>query len=178
MNRLKLKPQGMRLLHWHWLLLCFLLPVLIILLVNTLYPLSWEMLISLLTLVLGGFYFFNQQNLEKVRFFKELVTEFNRRYDEKNDDLFEALRSKEPFDSKQEYVFVDYFNLCAEEYLFYDAGYIDVRVWKAWCNGMKQFGHDQQVIKLWNQESQTESYYGFEFPIDSKMEIHQPARAE
>ena len=96
------------------------------------------------------------------------MTEFNRRYDEKNNGLFEALRTKEAFNSKQEYIFIDYFNLCAEEYLFYDAGYIDKRVWNAWYNGMKQFGQDQRIIELWKEEIQTDSYYGFEFPINDK----------
>jgi hypothetical protein len=168
MNKMKLKPQGMRLFHWHLLLLFFLLLVFVILLINTLHPLPWEILIALLTSTLGGFYFFHQQNLEKVRFFKDLVTEFNRRYDEKNNGLFEALRTKEAFNSKQEYIFIDYFNLCAEEYLFYDAGYIDKRVWNTWYNGMKQFGQDQRIIELWKEEIQTDSYYGFEFPINDK----------
>jgi len=178
--RFELKPQGMRLRHRRWLWFWFVLVVGIFVVLSFQVPLlrSTEMLIAFLTIVFGAFYFLQQQNFEQARFFKELVNEFNRRYDDKNEALLKALESKEPFDSTQEYVFIDYFNLCAEEYLFYDAGYIDVRVWKAWCNGMKQFGHDQRVIKLWNQESQMESYYGFEFPIDSKMEIYQPARAE
>jgi hypothetical protein len=59
---------------------------------------------------------------------------------------------------------VDYFNLCAEEWLFWRAGYIYDPVWVAWENGMKQFAKDPRVKELWLRERATNSYYGFEFP--------------
>ncbi len=166
MNALKFKPQGMRLRHGHWLLFWFSLSVIVILFLCTyiFYLRDKEMLIPLLTLVFGVFYFLHQQNLEKARFFKELVTEFNRRYDTQNNKLLGILENSKPLDQKQRQDLIDYFNLCAEEYLFYEAGYIDHRVWDAWYNGMKQFGRDHRVSELWQQEIQTNSYYGFVFP--------------
>ena len=172
MKTIKLKPRGMRLLNCHWLWVGFLSSVLLILLIRSLYLYSMEMLIALLTLVCGVFYFLNQQHLEKARFFKELVTEFNQRYDSMNNELFCILGKSEPFKPEQQRVFVDYFNLCAEEYLFYEAGYIYERVWNAWYNGMKQFGRDMRIVELWKQEIPTDSYYGFKFPIDGKIEIN------
>jgi len=32
-----------------------------------------------------------------------------------------------------------YFNLCAEEYFFHKAGYVDQDVWKSWYRGMSVF---------------------------------------
>jgi len=61
---------------------------------------------------------------------------------------------------------MDYFNLCAEEWLLYKAGYIYEPVWQAWVNGMRQFGGDSKVKDLWRKERATGSYYGFEFPIE------------
>ena len=172
MNTQTLKPRGMRLLHWNWLLLVFLLLVLLIICLNNYYLHSMETLIASLTLVCGGFYFLHQQHLEKARFFKELVTEFNQRYDSMNNELFSILGKSEPFDPKKQRVFVDYFNLCAEEFLFYEAGYIDERVWNAWYNGMKQFGRDMRISEIWKQEIHTDSYYGFKFPIDGESVVN------
>ena len=61
--------------------------------------------------------------------------------------------------------FVDYFNLCAEEHLFHEAGYIYEQIWKSWHNGMKQYAKDARVADIWAKEKSTNSYYGFEFPV-------------
>lgn len=167
----KFKPQGMRLRHCNWLWLLFFLSTISVLFLRRWIQClhSLEILIPLLTSIWGGFYFLHQQNIEKARFFKELVTDFNRRYDDKNNDLLAIIREpNKPLDSKQIQAVIDYFNLCAEEYLFYDAGYIDRRVWDAWYNGMKQFGGDSRISELWRQEiQQTNSYYEFQFPTEN-----------
>lgn len=156
----------MRLCHRHWLSLCFLLLIagILILWSRVSYLHSMEILIALLTSAFGLFYFLHQQNIETARFFKELVTEFNKRYDAQNNELLSILETSEPLGQTQKQAFIDYFNLCAEEYLFFEAGYIDSRVWNAWYNGMKQFGRDNRISELWRQEIQTSSYYGFQFP--------------
>ena len=123
-----------------------------------------EILAVLVTAVTGALFFWSKHHLEQARFFKELVTEFNRRYDEKNNVLLSALKSHENFTAQQEQAFIDYFNLCAEEYLFYKAGYIYKCIWDAWYNGMKRFGQDERVKELWKKEIEMDSYYGFKFP--------------
>ena len=165
-----LKPRGMKLRHRRWLWLWFVLAMGIVVVVWASVPLfhSLEIIIAAVTSVCGVFYFLHQQHLEQARFFKELVTEFNRRYDEKNDILLSILDHKDDLTQEQKQAIIDYFNLCAEEYLFYEAGYIYECVWDAWYKGMKQFGRDKRVAELWKQEIQTDSYYGFEFPIDGK----------
>jgi len=58
-------------------------------------------------------------------------------------------------------VLYDYFNLCAEEYLYYKSGYIDSNVWESWTQGMKIFTNDDEIKRLWVHEIQSGSYYGF-----------------
>ncbi len=125
-----------------------------------------EGLIAVAGAVLGLAYFVQQQHLQNTRFFKELATEFNGRYDIQNGRLLRHIEqeSGKPFTPEQAHDFIDYFNPCAEEWLFYKAGYIYEEVWQAWFNGMRQYGRDPRVARLWQEERQTESYYGLEFP--------------
>jgi hypothetical protein len=112
----------------------------------------------------GGFVgFLYSQHLQETQLFKQLFTEFNRRYDAMNEPL-QAIRGRpageglKPEDHRR---LVDYFNLCAEEYLFYRSGYIDEDVWGSWSRGMLYFAQDPKIRALWEQELQMESYYGF-----------------
>jgi hypothetical protein len=180
MKRFDLKPRGMNLRHRRWLWLWFALAVGIVVVVWANVPPfhTVEILIAFVASVWAVFYFLHQQHLEEARFFKDLVTEFNRRYDAQNNNLLAILENGSSFEKEQKQAFIDYFNLCAEEYLFYEAGYIYERVWNAWYNGMKQFGRDKRVAELWMREIQTDSYYGFKFPIDSESKVHPPAEAE
>ena len=111
-----------------------------------------------------AFYLHGQQG-EDARFLNELLKQFNGRYDELNDKLRAALRKQGSFDEVGESKFVDYFNLCAEEWMFWRGGYISDPIWAAWENGMKQYAADERVKELWRKERQSNSYYGFEFPI-------------
>jgi len=172
--------KGMKLRHWRWFWLSFCLGIVGVFVVWACVPFlqSVEIIIGLVTLVCGINYFLLQRHLEEARFFKELVTEFNGRYDKQNNTLLVALENDGPFEQKQKQAFIDYFNLCAEEFLFYEVGYIYERVWEAWYNGMKQFGRDPRITELWLREIQTDSYYGFEFPIDGKNKVNNFSGAE
>jgi hypothetical protein len=130
-----------------------------------------EVSIAVAGAILGLAYFIQQQHLQNARFFKELATEFNRRYDTQNGKLLRHIEqdSGKPFTPEQTHDFIDYFNLCAEEWLFYKAGYIYDEVWRAWFNGMRQYGRDSRVARLWQQEQQTESYYGLDFPVNTDV---------
>jgi hypothetical protein len=109
-------------------------------------------------------FYLHGRHAEDARFMKELLTEFNGRYDKMNSDLQIAVSKEGPFDEPTRLKFVDYFNLCAEEWLFRQAGYIYDPVWLAWWNGMAYYGEDPRVRKLWEEERKTNSYYGFELP--------------
>src|SRR5436190_2837771 len=52
------------------------------------------------------------------------------------------LRQQSDFNETQKLEFIDYFNLCAEEFLFQRLGYIYDEVWTSWRNGMLQYGRD------------------------------------
>jgi hypothetical protein len=123
--------------------------------------------------VVGGVVgFLYSQHLQQSRLFKELFTEFNGRYDRLNQTLNEVRDRPSgallnPEDRK---VLYDYFNLCAEEFLFFRAGYIDKDVWRSWCNGMSQFSEDPEIRELWDAELKSSSYYGFTLSVCRKMD--------
>jgi hypothetical protein len=167
-------PQGMPL--WHrdvfWVGFVLLLAVAIAIWACVPKLQRWEILATMVAACWGVVYFLRQQHLEETRFFRELFLEFNHRYDSQNNKLLGHIngdRSK-ALTPDQRQDFVDYFNLCAEEWLFYKAGYIYRPVWEAWRKGMRQFGRDHRVAALWREESQTESYYGFEFPVEMLLQ--------
>ena len=109
-------------------------------------------------------FYLDGRHAEDAKFVKELLTDFNERYDKLGSDLQRVLRTDGAFDVDAQLRFIKYFNLCAEEWLFWRAGYIYDPVWRAWENGMKQYAHDPRVIALWEKERATDSYYGFDFP--------------
>lgn len=109
--------------------------------------------------VLGFCYFIQQQKLAETHLFKELFIEFNRRYDDLNDDLA-RLATSTTLSSQDKQILVDYFNLCAEEYLFFREGYILPEVWRSWCRGMLQYIQHEPFKAVWRDEIETESYYG------------------
>ena len=125
-----------------------------------------ELLVSAIGGVAGFTYFIYRQHLDETKLFKDLFTDFNKRYDALNDGL-NAIRSA-PITgalstNEKEHLFT-YFNLCAEEYFFYQSGYIDRRVWESWRRGMKFFFQDPRIRELWEQDCKADSYYGFRPP--------------
>ena len=59
----------------------------------------------------------------------------------------------------------DYFNLCAEEYLFNKEGRILPDAWRAWCKGMTYHIEHKNIIDHWKREEQSDSYYGLTLEI-------------
>ena len=130
--------------------------------------LDWKIMLTALGSGISSFYFFQKQKLDEIRLMKELITDFNSRYDNLNGKLNAILRkvAEDPsteLDQDDRTILNDYFNLCAEEYLFNELGYIDPRVWKAWYKGMEIY-FKGRIRELWEQEEKTGSYYGFTFP--------------
>lgn len=125
-----------------------------------------ELLVSGIGGVAGFTYFLYRQHLDEAKLFNELFVEFNARYHAQNDDLnailFGPLEGLLSVDER-EHLF-SYFNLCAEEYFFYNAGYIDHHVWESWCRGMKVFFKHPRIQALWQQDCKADSYYGFRPP--------------
>jgi cell division protein FtsL len=131
-------------------------------------PLTQNMLLGLMALVTTIFIgYLNYQHAQD-RLFKDLFKEFNERYDKIN-DYFEELKSCNEDDSDltldRRKIVVDYLNLCAEEYFWFEKGRIDQRAWESWEAGMKTWAKVPVVQKVFNMEmaTWTSSYYrGFQ----------------
>ncbi len=64
-----------------------------------------------------------------------------------------------PLKAEEIAILFDY--LCAEEFLFYKASYIDEEVWQSWRRGMAILARNPRSRQIWEQELKAESYYGF-----------------
>ena len=125
---------------------------------------DWKLLLPVVGVLISFIYFIQKHQLDEARLFKDLFLEFNARYDALNAGLHSIMEkeSSEPLSSTEKHHLFDYFNLCAEEYLFYCKGYIYPEVWMDWLNGMHGYYLHPRIQKLWHEETnQTDSYYGF-----------------
>jgi len=109
-----------------------------------------------------------KQNLEETQLFKELFEQFNTRYDVLNDELnriyFDKQPADKPFTDDERETLCKYFNLCGEEWLYAEKGFICPEVWRAWENGMKFLRKNPRIKRLWDEDlKDNESYYGLNF---------------
>jgi hypothetical protein len=106
-----------------------------------------------------------KQILEELKLFKNLFEQFNARYDAMNDaiNLIYQRPSGDLLDEDEIKTLSKYFNLCGEEYLYYKKGFISEEVWLAWSNGMKYYRQNPRIQKIWDQEIESDSYYGLSF---------------
>ena len=104
--------------------------------------------------------------IERDILFKELFKTVNDRYDSKLNDLINSLRNDEQreINDQERNLIIDYFNLCAEEYLWYKKKRLPQDVWKAWKAGILQNLTIRQVKKIYDLETNSAngeiSYYG------------------
>lgn len=110
---------------------------------------------------LGFCYFAVQQKLAETRLFKELFTDFNKRYDGMNEALAEIASAGQVRTPTDHQKVIDYLNLCAEEFVFYREGYILPEVWRSWRAGMCWYLTREPFISIWDVECESGSYYGF-----------------
>ena len=124
---------------------------------------NWQIVVTVAGGILSLVYFVQKQKLEELRLFKELFVEFNARYDSLSNGLLPIARRNDGELSKEESLIVyQYFNLCAEEFLFYRLGYIDPAAWFAWRNGMRIYFANPLISRLWDNDSKSDSYYGLQ----------------
>ena len=117
--------------------------------------------------VFVSFYFgILKYKLENDKIFKDLFVTFNERYNDELNDLLNTLRIEEDRVLKNNEIklIVDYFNLCAEEYLWYSRNRIPTTVWLAWKAGIMENLKINQVKEVYLQETKTKnaqkSFYG------------------
>jgi hypothetical protein len=135
------------------------------------FSLEWELIFTIVGGILSFIYFVQKQKLEEIRLLKELFTDFNARYDALNEELNRIAsdnEAREGFTQQELDTIYNYFNLCGEEYFYYEQGYIHPKVWKAWRNGMKIFYRNERIRKAWAEELKNDSYYGFQLSLLEK----------
>ena len=78
-------------------------------------------------------------------------------------DGCDGSRKPGEFDEKQKQTVVKYLNLCAEEYLWVQKGWIPNYIWKSWENGIKSYIDDRRIRGIFKTEKDLwkSSYYGF-----------------
>jgi hypothetical protein len=101
--------------------------------------------IPLLTAVAGITGFLYTQHARDIQLFRELFREFNERYGALNNRLNEICDSRRVLTDPDRRVLCAYFDLCAEEYMYFTAGHIDSGVWDAWIEGMRYFDEDHRI---------------------------------
>lgn len=108
-----------------------------------------------------------QSRIENDKIFKELFISFNKKYDQKFNNLLNEIVAKNI--ENKEYkltdtdlkLVIDYLNFCAEEYLWYSKGRIDESVWQSWENGMTYYLSNPSILPVVIKEKkQKDSYYG------------------
>lgn len=136
------------------------------------------------TMVLGSialYFSWQQKKIAHDQMMKELFTEFNKRYDDVNQFLEEIERLYPTIDAlnlapnavELKNRAIDYFNLCAEEYFWYNKNRVDKEIWNSWFEGMNYWYNNVSSIKtLWEieiREKGRKTYYienGVGFFID------------
>jgi hypothetical protein len=107
-----------------------------------------------------------KQKIEDDNMFKSLFESFNKRYDNKLNDLLNELKSdnEKVIELQHNDLIIDYLNLCAEEYLWYKKGRITADVWDAWKAGIVENLNIPQVKDIYLKETKTpnqrKSFYG------------------
>lgn len=128
---------------------------------------SPELFLSITGSVAALVHFLYMQHSGNTDRFINLFREFNVRYDRLNEALNElVLRDRGSLLSlADKQVLFDYFNLCAEEFLYFKSGYIDAEVWRSWLSGMRLVAAKADLRRLWEEELSTGSYYEFSLAI-------------
>jgi len=130
--------------------------------------LNWDKFAAFVAGVFAFAFGVQKQNLEETKLFKKLFEQFNKRYGKLNDKLnriyFDKQPVDKPFTDAERDTLYKYFNLCGEECLYYDKGFICEEVWKAWSKGMDYFRSNLRIKDFWDKELRdNDSYYGLKF---------------
>lgn len=120
---------------------------------------------SIIAAALGFCYFAQQQKLAEMSLFKELFTEFNRRYDNLYERLRQIATSGKTPDEAACQAIIEYYNIWGEEYLFFAEGYVHREAWRSWCAGMLWYFEREPFRSIWEKENATNSYCGLSLDI-------------
>lgn len=130
----------------------------------------WELLASILLTGVTLAFNISQTNLSNDRMFKELFSEFNHKYNVLNDYL-EKIKSLKESQLNEKQKIVDYFNLCAEEYLWYKRRRIPNDIWNSWKTGISYYKSCEKFQRVAQDESHYDSsYYNFFSEVWNKLQ--------
>ena len=110
------------------------------------------------------------QKVEDDRIMKDLFKEFNERFDKINGSLLVITKlAIDDYDKlmpekriEHEGVIMDFFNICSEEYFWYQEGRINSKIWKSWHKGMNDIYNKSLIIqRLWLEESNNEGFISY-----------------
>jgi len=143
----------------YWWVLCLLLIFTVVILLWRKEP--TPTVATAIGAIVSFIYLVQKQKLEELKLFRELFKDFNERYDGMNEKLARIVeKTDDEVSSEERETLIDYFNLCGEEHLYFQRGYIDPAVWHAWLNGMKEIVSVRRINTVWEKEKRTDSYYG------------------
>lgn len=138
-----------------------------------------ELLISCFAIITSLYFGALKHQISNDELFHKLFVSFNERYDDKLNDLLNEIKLHplKELDDKETNLVIDYFNLCAEEYLWYKKGRLPKDIWKAWKAGIIENMKITQVHSLYQKEmkspNQRKSYYGLEKELEEELEKSQ-----
>ena len=123
-----------------------------------------DQVLSYLILILGGAVTIFQWRRSVLSDFMPVMRNFNERYDKLNgvlNSISQITPTHLTEDAKA--ALDDYFNLCAEQWLYRELHYVPSSVWASWWKGMNLHFCKHVVRKKWNSED-VGTYYGFRPP--------------
>jgi hypothetical protein len=128
-----------------------------------------SLLLGLIGLMATFYFGYLKNKIEDDKVFKELFNSFNEKYDGKINDVINELKTTKSdrlLTVIEKNLVIDYFNLCAEEYLWRTKKRIPDEVWNAWKAGIVENLKIPQIMELYTSEMATEngraSYYGLD----------------
>lgn len=124
-----------------------------------------EISIAILATGISISFGFRQYKIENDNMFKDLFKDFNSRYDDNLNEIFNSFRfdnKMETFKEEEAKKVINYFNLCAEEFFWFKKKRIPTEIWDAWLVGIKSNLEIKEVNDLFISEINKfrKSYYG------------------
>ena len=156
------------------------------------WQINTQVIVGIFASIVAIYYGYQKQKIENDKMFKDLFESFNTKYNGETNDIFNELRrctaeksingiynelvknsekSREGIKPTGENIVIDYFNLCAEEYLWFSKGRIPKKVWDAWKCGIIANIKIPQVEELYKKEIENskQSFYGLIEELDNEL---------
>lgn len=152
---------------WTILFLLFVSVLIVIFIKDSGGVITFEIFAGILGSLFAAYFGTLKQTIDNDKVFKDLFKSFNSRYSNQINDLLNRIRIDKTYEitGSDKLLIIDYFNLCAEEFLWFRKGRIPYKIWKAWEAGIIFNLSIPTVKQLFCEETkevrQKKSYYGF-----------------